>query len=188
LNHEPFYVVKKNCVFIATSLDGYIADKQGGIEWLDLIPNTNHDDMGYFAFINEIDALVMGRASFETVLGFGIEWPYTKPVFVLSSTLKAIPEDLADRVFHIHGTIPENLERIHALGHFRLYIDGGKTISSFLREDLIDEMIITRIPILLGGGAPLFGDLPQQLEFELISSKTYLHQITQHHYKRKRKA
>lgn len=180
--------MKKNSVFIATSLDGYIADKDGGIAWLDSIPNINHDDMGYFAFINDIDALVMGRASFETVLGFGIEWPYTKPVFVLSKTLTAIPENLSDRVFLINGTIQEILEKIHQQGYHKLYIDGGKTITSFLCEDLIDEMIITRIPIVLGGGAPLFGNLPHPLDFELVSTKTYLDQITQHHYKRKRSA
>ena len=90
---------KKNSVFIATSLDGYIADKNGGIDWLHSIPNPENDDMGYVEFNNEIDALVMGRTTFETVLGFDVEWPYDKPVFVLSNKLKEIPESHKGKAF-----------------------------------------------------------------------------------------
>ena len=78
---------KRNKVFIASSIDGYIADKNGGIDWLQSVPNPDHDDMGYNSFINEVDALVMGRNTFETVCGFDIDWPYSKPVYVLSRSL-----------------------------------------------------------------------------------------------------
>ncbi|MEX0272908.1 MAG: dihydrofolate reductase family protein [Flavobacteriaceae bacterium] len=67
---------KKNSIFIATSLDGYIADKNGGLDWLHSIPNPDNDDMGFAAFNNNIDALVMGRTTFETVIGFDVPWPY----------------------------------------------------------------------------------------------------------------
>ena len=177
---------KKNSVFIATSLDGYIADKNGGIDWLHAIPNPTQDDMGYIEFTNRIDALVMGRTTFETVLGFDVDWPYTKPVFVLSTQLKEIPESHQGKVFLIKGTLTEILDQIHKKGFHRLYIDGGTTIRSFLKEDLIDEMILTTIPILLGGGASLFSELPNELNFELIETKTYLNQIPQQHYKRKK--
>lgn len=177
---------KKNSVFIATSLDGYIADKKGGIDWLHAIPNPGHDDMGYVAFTSDIDALVMGRTTFETVCGFDVEWPYDKPVFVLSNKMNEIPESHQGKAFLLKGTLMEILNQIYDRGFNRLYIDGGTTIRNFLKEDLIDEMILTKIPILLGGGAPLFGDLPNELEFELIETKTYLNQITQSHYKRKR--
>ena len=81
-----------NIVYIATSLDGYIADKEGGLDWLNCVPNPHQDDMGFVDFMNSIDALVMGRNTFETVCGFDMPWPYNKPVFVLSNTLKSIPE------------------------------------------------------------------------------------------------
>ncbi len=83
---------KKNSVFIATSLVGYIFDRNGTLDWLNLIPNPENEDMGYLDFTEKIDALIMGRKTFETVIGFGIPWPYHKPVFVLSIQLKEIPE------------------------------------------------------------------------------------------------
>ncbi len=177
---------EKNSVFIATSLDGYIADKNGGIDWLHSIPNPDNDDMGYVEFSNGIDAIVMGRTTFETVLGFDIDWPYAKPVFVLSNTLKEIPESHQENVFLVKGKLTEILDLIHKKGYYKLYIDGGTTISSFLKEDLIDELVLSTIPILLGGGFSLFKELPNELKFELIGIKTYLNQITQRHYKRKK--
>ena len=175
---------KKNSVFIATSLDGYIADKNGGIDWLHAIPNPNNDNMGYFEFIRSIDALVMGRKTFETVCGLDVDWPYTKPVFVLSNKLNEIPGDYKEKAFLLKGALTNILSQIHKKGYYRLYIDGGTTIQSFLKEDLIDEMIITSIPILLGGGSSLFAEVPEELRFELKGSKTYLSQITQNHYQR----
>ena len=177
---------KKNSVFIATSLDGYIADKNGGIDWLYSIPNPSKDDMGYVEFISDIDALVMGRTTFQTVCGFDVDWPYDKPVFVLSTTLHEIPESHKGKAFLVKGTLTEILEQIHTKGYHRLYIDGGTTIRNFLKADFIDEMIITTIPVLLGGGSPLFSELPNELEFELIKTKTFLNQVPQSHYKRKR--
>ena len=177
---------KKNSVFIAISLDGYIADKNGGIDWLHSIPNPKNDDMGYVEFTNDIDALVMGRTTFETVCGFDVDWPYDKPVFVLSNKLKEIPESHKGKAFLVKGTLTEILDQIYEKGLNKLYIDGGTTIQNFLKEDLIDEMVLTTIPILLGGGSSLFTELPNELKFELIGTKTYLNQITQSHYKRKR--
>ena len=175
---------KKNKVFIATSIDGYIADKNGNIEWLHAIPNPDQMDMGYGEFISQIDALVMGRTTFETVCGFDIDWPYQKPVFVLSNTLTSIPEEFKDKAELLKGTLKEILEKIHERGCYKLYIDGGKTIQSFLKEDMIDEMTITTIPILLGGGIPLFTELSNQLNFECVDSKIYLDKIVQNHFTR----
>lgn len=177
---------KSNSVFIATSLDGYIADKDGGIDWLHAIPNPDGDDMGYVSFMDKVDALVMGRKTFKTVLGFDVDWQYTKPVFVLSNSLNEIPSSHQDKAYLVNGTLESILGQIHDRGHQRLYIDGGTTIQQFLKADLIDEMIITTIPILLGGGASLFGDLSKELHFDLLQSKTFLNQITQRHYQRRR--
>jgi len=179
-------MIKKNSVFIATSLDGYIADKSGGIDWLHLIPNPNNEDMGYVEFIKDIDALVMGRTTFETICGFDVDWPYEQPVFVLSNSLKEIPKSHTGKAFLTKGTLTEILEQIHTKGYYRLYIDGGTTIQGFLKEDLIDELIITSIPILLGGGSPLFSELPKEMEFEFVKSKVFLKELTQSHFKRKR--
>ena len=177
---------KKNSVYIATSLDGYIADKNGGIDWLDSIPAPVGEDMGYTAFTNDIDALVMGRKTFETVLGFDVGWPYEKPVFVLSNTMNKIPESHQGKAHVVKGTLKEIIEQIHEKGYRRLYIDGGTTIQGFLKEDLIDELIITTFPIVLGGGAPLFSEPSKELKFQLIGSRIYADQLVQNHFKRSR--
>jgi dihydrofolate reductase len=177
---------KKNMVFIARSLDGFIAGKNGELDWLESVPNPDHIDMGFNALMQEIDAIVMGRTTFEVVCGFGGEWPYPKPVYVLSRSLRQIPENLQDKARLLQGTPQEVLEKIHQNGHFCLYIDGGRTIQEFLRADLIDDMTITTIPVLLGGGFPLFGELPQRLAFDHLSSQVFLNQIVQDRYRRRR--
>ena len=177
---------KQNKVFIATSLDGFIADREGGIDWLHSVPNPEHNDMGYSAFISGIDALVMGRNTFETVCGFDMDWPYTQPVFVLSNSLSSIPDSFSGKAELVRGSLQEILSDIHAKGYFQLYIDGGNTIQSFLKEDLIDELILTTIPILLGGGIPLFSELSQPMEWECVESKLFLEKVAQNRYIRKR--
>lgn len=174
----------KNIVFIAQSLDGYIAGKKGELDWLDAIPNPENQDMGFKALMEEVDALVMGRNTFETVLGFGGEWPYPKPVFVLSNSLKEMPQAYQDKAFLLAGEPKQILESIHEKNYFTLYIDGGRTIQAFLEYDLIDELRISTIPILLGGGFSLFGDLTSPLSFELVKSEVFLGQIGQNHYRR----
>lgn len=176
----------KNSVFIATSLDGYIADKDGGIEFLNYIPEINSIDTGYNGFMSGIDALLMGRGTFEVVDGFDIEWPYQKPVFVLSNTLSELDPSYDGKVQLMQGSPDEVLLQIHDMGFKNLYIDGGKLIQGFLQKDLIDEMIITIIPILLGEGIPLFGNLSKNLHFECTETKHFLDKIVQNHYVRSR--
>lgn len=176
----------RNKVFIATSLDGYIADKNGSIEWLHSIPNPDNNDMGYQNFISGVDAIVMGRSTFEVVCGFDIDWPYTIPVFVLSNNILSIPVELKDKVSLVNGKLSDILDKIHHLGYNNLYIDGGKTIQGFLEEDLIDELTITIIPWLLGEGIPLFAVMPQRLFFECTETNIFLGQVVQNHYVRKR--
>lgn len=176
---------QKNKVFIATSLDGYIADRNGEIDWLLSLPNPDNDDMGYKEFISSVDALVMGRNTFEVVCGFD-EWYYQKHVFALSSSMTEIPEKFTDKASLVKGSLKDVLKEIHGKGFHNLYIDGGKTIQSFLKEDLIDEMIITLIPYLLGGGIPLFGDLPEIMKFECTDTKIFLNSVVQNRFVRKR--
>lgn len=176
----------KNIVFIATSLDGFIADRNGGLDFLQSVPNPENDQLGFPEFMNSIDALVMGRKTYETVLGFGGDWPYTKPVFVLTNTLTSLPEHLLGKVELVNGQISALTEQLNKRGYANLYIDGGKLIQSFLKEDMIDELIISQIPILIGGGIPLFGDLGCHLTFEHRKTEIMLDAIVQSHYVRRR--
>lgn len=115
---------KSNIVFIAKSIDGYIADKNGGLDWLHSISNPEGNDMGYAQFIDDIDAVVMGRATFDTVCSFNISWPYKVPVFVLSQTLKTIKEEYKDKIELMHGSYINIIKKINQKGYNKLYIDG----------------------------------------------------------------
>ena len=174
----------KNKVFIATSIDGYIADKEGKVDWLHDIAHAEGEDMGYVSFIEGIDAILMGRVTFETVLGFGIDWPYTKPVFVLSTKLTSVPKELEGKVDLVNGNLSDVFKTIHEKGYTKVYVDGGSTIRSCLKEDLIDEMTITQIPIVLGGGVNLFGDLEHSIKFKGVESNVFLGEVIQNRFVR----
>ena len=176
----------KNIVYIATSLDGYIAGEDGNLDWLHDVPNPTGDDLGFANFMDSVDCLLMGRVTYETVRGFGGEWPYPKKVFVLSNNLKKIPDELKDKVEIINGEIKDVLKKIHGSGHKNIYVDGGKTIQSLLSLDLIDELIISTIPILLGKGCRLFGELSKPLKFKLEDSKVLINYIVQSKFSRVR--
>jgi dihydrofolate reductase len=176
-----------NFVYIATSLDGYISAPDGKLDWLNYIPIPEGDDLGFAAFVDRVDAIVMGRLTFETVVGFGMGWTYPIPGLVLSSTLASAPQDFADHVDIANGTPSEIVALAKDKGFMNLYIDGGKTIQNFLRADLIDELIISEIPLLLGGGDRLFGELDRRLDFELINVEIMLDQIFKKQYLIKRR-
>ena len=176
----------KNIVFVGKSLDGFIAGKNGELDWLDMIPNPEQNGMGYYDLMEEIDAIVMGKTTFETVISFDIDWPYKKHVFVLSHSLNKIPETLKEKVTLLKGNEKDILNVIHNQGFHNLYIDGGKTVQNFLKADLIDELRISTIPILLGDGIPLFDILPKSLVFNHVKTEVFLDQIVQSHYQRKK--
>jgi len=172
-----------NHVYIACSLDGYIATVDGDIDWLFDQPNPTESDYGYAEFIKNIDALVMGRNSFDKVSSFD-SWPYQEKVFVLSSSLEEVPEHLVGDIEILSGSPEEIIATINAAGYHNLYIDGGLTIQRFLQRDLIDEMIITRLPVLLGDGIALFGGLAQALNFEHVETKVHDDALVTSHYRR----
>src|ERR1700730_6414364 len=176
-----------NTVYIASSLDGYIAREDGSIDWLMELPNPDKSDYGFSVFLERIDGIIMGRKSFETILGFD-EWPYSKPVpvFVLSDSLDKLPNKFSGRAEIVRGELKGILESLKVKGIHNLYIDGGKTIQGFLKEDLIDEMIITRVPILLGSGIPLFGKNNSELEFEHVETAVHNNMLVRSKYLRKR--
>jgi len=174
-----------NFVYIATSLDGFIASSDGSLDWLDEIPNPDRSDYGYAEFMSGIDAIVMGRKTFEKVLTFGV-WPYDKPVYVLSKSKICIPKELEKKVEVVNENPKKLVAQLKERGHQNLYIDGGITIQSFLAEDLIDEMTITRIPVLLGNGIPLFGNLFQRLYFNHERTEVLNEIMVKSHYTRVR--
>lgn len=159
-------------VFIATSLDGFIARPDGALDWLpgadaaaDDFDGTPDDGSGYDAFMAGVDVIVMGRATYDTVLDFGIGWPYPRPVVVLTSRpLDSVP-DGAD-VRRDQGSVTEVVERLDEDGFTHAYVDGGNVIQQFLAADLIDAMTITVVPVLLGQGIRLFGELPGDRAFQ----------------------
>lgn len=173
-----------NIVYIATSLDGYIATKDGNISWLTEIPNPTGSDYGFSDFMKNIDALIMGRNTYETVLGFGGEWPYSRKVFVLSNSLKELDTSLINKAEIINGDLKNIIRQINESGFKNLYIDGGKTIQAFLNEGLIDELILTQIPIILGAGIPLFGPLGHSVKLEHCSTEVLGGGMVKSHYKK----
>jgi dihydrofolate reductase len=168
----------KTSVFIATSLDGYIARRNGALDWLP----EDCEPHGYEEFIASVDAIVIGRMTWEVVLGFP-EWPYgSKPVIVLSSTLSELeipPGAVCDL---LAGPPPDIVARLAERGMKHLYIDGGLTIQGFLRAGLIDCLIITRIPVLLGSGIPLFGPLAHDIRLHHVATRSYPSGLVQTEY------
>ena len=161
-------------VFIATSLDGFIAREDGALDWLP-VPDSAPDgeDYGYREFIAGVDAIVMGRSTFDVVLGFGGEWPYPKPVVVLTSRPLDLPEALAGRVETMGGEPAEIVARLAERGWEHLYVDGGVTIQRFLAAGLIERMIITRVPVLIGQGIPLFGPLERDIALRHVATRAF---------------
>jgi dihydrofolate reductase len=174
----------KSSVFIATSLDGFIARSDGSIDWLNeanaVVPDG--EDCGYYEFISSVDVLVMGRNTFEQVLSFG-DWPYgEKKVVVLSEKGVDIPDKIQSTVSASSEDPRSLVKLLESAGAKHLYIDGGKTIRSFLAADLINEIIITTIPVLLGAGLPLFGPLNKDIKLKHLSTKTYPFGFIQNRY------
>ena len=173
--------------YFAISLDGFIADAEGGVGWLDAPSAGLDDDMGFIEFMAGIDAVLMGRVTFQQVLGFGA-WPYTKPVFVLSNSLTDLPTNMQAKATLASGSPHDLLHRMGAVGHNRLYIDGGATVESFLAEDLIDRMVMTMIPTLLGSGIRIFGPLTAPLHWTQKQTRVLGERLVQVTYDRSGRA
>jgi dihydrofolate reductase len=170
-------------VYIATSLDGFIARKNGDLDWLHQGGSRpENQDYGYSAFMNTVDALVMGRNTYEIVRAFKA-WPYgAKPVVVLTSRRLKIPEALKPTVSVMSGSVAEVLAKLRARGWRHLYVDGGVTIQRFLAAGAIQRMIITRIPVLIGQGIPLFGRLKHDIRLRHVATRDYPAGLVQSEY------
>jgi dihydrofolate reductase len=167
-------------VFIGTSLDGFIARRSGSFDFL---PEGGGEPHGYVEFMAQIDALVIGRHTFETVLSFD-DWPYgDKRVVVLSShelELSGVGGGLVERM---SGEPADIVAALAAKGAHNLYVDGGITIQRFLRAGLVDRITITRVPVLIGDGIPLFGALPHDLRLDHLGTTAYASGLVKSEYR-----
>jgi len=165
--------------FIACSLDGYIARPDGTLDFLATVERAN-EDYGFAEFFGSVDALLIGRNTYETALGFA-EWPYAgKRCVVL--THRETPSVHGEQFFA--GEPAALLEQLALSGAQRLYVDGGAVIREFLQQGLIDDLTLSIVPVLLGTGIPLFGsELPEQ-KLRLESSKAYESGLVQLRYAR----
>lgn len=169
-------------VFIATSVDGYIARTDGRIDWLS---NSNYaiesEDYGYSAFMENVGCILMGSGTFEVVSAFE-DWPYQVPVYVISSRLKQIPEALEGKVFLRSGTLEETIAELLNICDGAIYLDGGKLIQSGLRAGCVNRICVTRVPVLLGDGIPLFGPLNADTHLNHLATKSFSSGFTQSTY------
>jgi dihydrofolate reductase len=160
----------KASVFVGTSVDGFIARPNGDFDFL---PEGGGEPHGYDEFMSSVDVLVIGRNTFEKVLTFE-KWPYAeKRVVVLSSRNIDVSNVRDATIEHMSGSPAEISDRLAAGGARHAYIDGGITVQRFLHARLIQRLIITRVPVLIGEGIPLFGLLPHDMQLRHVSTKTY---------------
>ncbi len=171
----------KVSVFVGTSVDGFIARLDGGLDWL---PVGGGEPHGYDEFMATVDTLVIGRKTFETVLGFD-GWAYgDKRVVVLSRQALDLSVAAARGgvVEPMGGSPAEIVSRLAARGARHLYVDGGITIQRFLRAGLVDRLVITRVPVLIGEGIPLFGSLPHDVRLRHVTTRSYPSGLVQSEY------
>lgn len=183
------HVKTKASVYIATTVDGFIADKDGSVEFLNQYQSSASvadGDMGISEFLNSIDLLIMGRKTFDQVISFGEDlWPYgDRQVWVWSRhpSLVKIPQIRSNNAVAVSTSPQELLRMAQQKGYRHAYIDGGTTIQQFLQQGCIDDLVLTRVPILLGKGIPLFLETPR-LSLEHVSTYSYSNGLVQSHYR-----
>jgi dihydrofolate reductase len=173
----------KTVVYVGTSLDGFIARTNGEFDWLSQFAN-DEAIRAYEELINRIDAIVIGRGTFEKVLTFP-SWPYDKKVFVLSTSITETPASIREKVTILSMDPVALLSHLSSIGYSNIYVDGGKVIQAFLKEGLVNELIISKAPILIGSGIPLFGYLDHDIEFRHIRTDVGSNGLVRSFYERK---
>ena len=160
-------------LYIAVTLDGFISREDGSLDWLMGLPNPNHIDHGYNSFINDVDLVLMGRKTYDEVLGYGVEWPYSNCktyVFTYDSEYSVKTEN----TFIIHEVSEKLIEQLRKETKKNIWLaDGGNLITQFHNAGAIDELTISIIPVILGRGIKLFQGVIMETEFELIKSESF---------------
>jgi dihydrofolate reductase len=170
---------RKLCLFIAMSLDGYIAKPDGDISFLNEM-NHEGEDYGYTAFIDTVGTVILGRKTYDKILSMGIESPYgEREVIVLTHN----PQNAIANTSFYSGNLSELISTLKNKSGKNLYCDGGaQTVNQLLQEKLIDEMVVSVIPVLLGDGIRLFGGYFQEQKLKLIECKSFEKGLVQLHY------
>jgi len=178
--------------YIATSIDGFIATKDGSIEWLHSAGNGKeltgeNSDMGFAAYLATVDCMIMGRKTLQTIAAMNLapeQWPYGDlRIIVLSNSLKEIPNDLPGKTELFSGDLTRLIESLSDNGHKHAYIEGGTTIQSFINLKHLNEITITKVPIILGEGIPLFGEVSKHVQLDQAKSVSYENDFVQLKYR-----
>lgn len=169
----------KISVYIATSIDGYIARKDGSLDWLESVGGFD-DDYGFNNLLNSIDAVIMGRKTYEIAASAPeAEWPYNgKRVIVLSRSLQTVKSG----VELFSGEVSQLASQLYADGVKHVWVDGGVTVSQFLHAQMVDHMTLSVIPVVLGSGIPLFNAIDREFSCRLVSSQSYASGLVQLRY------
>ena len=171
----------KGSVFVATSVDGYLARPDGGLDWLPQGEQPD-EDYGYAEFYGAVDVVVMGRRTFETASSFS-RWPYTgKTVVIWSRGPVSIPAALEGDIQVSRLPARELMGQLEKTGYRHAYVDGGLTIQSFLAEGLVQGLTITRVPVVLGTGIPLFGPLERDIKLRRVATTAFPDGLVQTRY------
>lgn len=171
-------------LYIAASLDGYIARENGSVDWLDELPNPNQLDYGYADFYAGVDLVVMGRTTYEEVLGFDVPWPYPEcKSYILTS--KPDFEPSTEKTFILNSINEESINKLKTESQQNIWlVGGGKLVSQFLNLGAIDEIFLHLIPVVLGKGIPLFPDHPVESKFELVKVESFETGVVMMHYRK----
>lgn len=175
--------MKKFKLYIATSIDGYIAREDGSLDWLENLPNPDQTDYDYKKFYDTIDVVVMGRKTYEIILGFDVDWPYgDSTTYIITSRKAYQPETENTKV--LNRLDSRMLSQIRSSAKKNIWVvGGGKLITSLLNTGVVEEMVLCVIPIILGSGIPLFPDKPKETNFSLIKSNSYKSGAVLNYYK-----
>lgn len=171
--HLENSLMRRIILYIATSIDGYIATPDGGVEWLDEIPNPNKTDHGYNALLDSIDTVLMGGRTYHEIIGFGVEWPYKNKITYVVSRRNSNVTPNEDVYFITEDIVSKISELKNETGKDIWLVGGGELTTILLNANLIDEMQLCIAPIILGQGIPLFPNKPKESLWTLKDNKTY---------------
>ncbi|HMQ06041.1 MAG TPA: dihydrofolate reductase family protein [Saprospiraceae bacterium] len=163
----------KTVLYIATSLDGFIARPDGRIDWLTSVPDPRTGDYGYAALLESIGTVIMGRKTYEEIIGFDVDWPYIGlDTYILTNNyeLKILYPDIQI----LTGSVKEFITALKELAKKDIWlVGGGQVVTQFLNDEILDKMIITIIPKIIGEGIPLFAKTPKESKWKLIETKSF---------------
>ena len=174
-------VMRKVVLYIATSLDGYIAKLNGGIEWLSVVERPG-EDYGYGEFIKTVDTVILGRKTYDKILSFGNDFPHKdKKCFVITRQDK----NPQNNIIFYKDNLVDLIRELKSTSGKNIFCDGGaEIVNSLMKDDLIDDYIISIIPVFLGKGIRLFDDYRKKMDLKLITSKSFVSGLVQFHYRR----